>query len=458
MEYLVDRYLDCRMSDVEKRELETMVIEFPQARSMFWNQTRIHGLIRTLASESVGHELARAQEEPVAEARPRRSRVRRILRRRVVPASWKVAAIAAGLLIAVGVWGLVMGIKSEANQDVIASLKINGSEAVDIEPGEHVELPNGFGAVVTYRDEKTRITLAPGSRAKFDIVNGAKIIKLWRGRVDCTIAPQPDKSPFLVMTPHAQATVLGTVFCIDVNSSRSRLEVTESAVQLMDRWTHQTVVAESGWFAEVGPQIQLIAGLINPPADKPPVILQPEPMPEPEPIIQEPAPFIEPEPVPPMVEPKPEPVPEPVEPAPEPAPKPVPEMAVVSFTLINADTDRPIEGYDPLVNGTVINLSELPTRNLNIRANVAGTLQSVRFVLNRGKPKVENVPPYAMAGDGSGFNKLTGFNPTAGDYNPWTPDVGDYFLTATPCSKYEGRGEKGRSFRITLTVIDEPSS
>jgi hypothetical protein len=46
-------------------------------------------------------------------------------------------------------------------------------------------------------------------------------------------------------------------------------------------------------------------------------------------------------------------------------------QAVVSFTLINADTDQPIATFDPLISGVTLNLATLPTRNLNIRANTS---------------------------------------------------------------------------------------
>src|SRR5689334_7924535 len=39
---------------------------------------------------------------------------------------------------------------------------------------------------------------------------------------------------------------------------------------------------------------------------------------------------------------------------------------VVSFTLINADNDQPIQ---TITNGATLNLATLPTKNLNIRAN-----------------------------------------------------------------------------------------
>ncbi|MDH3262334.1 MAG: hypothetical protein OEM84_15425, partial [Acidimicrobiia bacterium] len=109
---------------------------------------------------------------------------------------------------------------------------------------------------------------------------------------------------------------------------------------------------------------------------------------------------------------------------------------VVGFTLINADTDGPVGGFDPLLEGAVVNLASLPTLNLNVRANtVPADVGSVQFFLDGVLVRTEGVAPYALAGDSSG------------DYRPWTPLLGEHTLTAVP-----GVGDPAT---ITFTVIDQ---
>ena len=98
--------------------------------------------------------------------------------------------------------------------------------------------------------------------------------------------------------------------------------------------------------------------------------------------------------------------------------------AVTSLRLMNADTNQPIAGYDPLPNGATLDLASLPTSNLNIRANTSpATIGSVRFALDGNSAyATETILPYALAGDSSG------------NYNAWTPAVGSHSLTATPYS------------------------
>ncbi len=121
--------------------------------------------------------------------------------------------------------------------------------------------------------------------------------------------------------------------------------------------------------------------------------------------------------------------------------------AVASFTLINADTDQPVAGFDPINSGATLNLGTLPTRNLNLRANVAGAVGSVRFGVDGNSAyRVESGAPYALAGDASG------------DYNPWTPSVGSHSVTGTPFAGAGASGTAGTSKTISFSVVDNKTA
>lgn len=130
---------------------------------------------------------------------------------------------------------------------------------------------------------------------------------------------------------------------------------------------------------------------------------------------------------------------------PPPTNTPTAQLAVVSFTLVNADTNQDI---GPLGNGAMINLAQLPTRNLNVRANTTPAIVgSVRFGLdNNANFKLENTAPYALAGDNNG------------DYHPWTPSVGTHSLTAVAFSAIDAGGTAGAELRISFQVVDNGGS
>jgi hypothetical protein len=115
--------------------------------------------------------------------------------------------------------------------------------------------------------------------------------------------------------------------------------------------------------------------------------------------------------------------------------------SVVSFTLIDADTDKEI---GPLQNGDKLDLTTLPTRNLSIRANTDSKfIESVVFGLNEQSVLItENTEPFTIAGS------------TNGDINSFTPLVGTYTLTATPYAEDDGNGVAGKLLSLAFEVVE----
>jgi glucose/arabinose dehydrogenase len=129
--------------------------------------------------------------------------------------------------------------------------------------------------------------------------------------------------------------------------------------------------------------------------------------------------------------------------APPPPPPPTAPQ-VTSFTLINADTDQPIPGYDPLPNGATLNLTRLPTRNLNIRANTSPSATgSVRFAYDAtANFHTDNGAPYSLVGDPA--------NPAA--IPAWTPTSGTHTVRATAFTGADATGTAGNTLSITINV------
>ncbi|MDQ4139515.1 MAG: Ig-like domain-containing protein [Bacteroidota bacterium] len=119
---------------------------------------------------------------------------------------------------------------------------------------------------------------------------------------------------------------------------------------------------------------------------------------------------------------------------------------VISFTLINANTNGEIQ---KLVNGATINLANLPTRNLSVRADTdPSKVGSVVFKLSgaQSHTQLQTDKPYALFGD------------IKGDYHSWVPTNGNYTLKCTPYSGANGSGTAGTSLTINFQVISQTSS
>jgi hypothetical protein len=143
----------------------------------------------------------------------------------------------------------------------------------------------------------------------------------------------------------------------------------------------------------------------------------------------------------PIPSPSPSPVPSP-SPSPSPAPAPA-TLSVTSFSLINADLDTVVPGYEAMAPGAVLNLASLPSRNLNIRVNtnpsVVGSVE-IQFDSTR---VIEDIEPYALCG-GTGLN-----------YNRCSNlVVGSHSISAVPYSSANLAGTKGSGLSISFSIVD----
>lgn len=84
--------------------------------------------------------------------------------------------------------------------------------------------------------------------------------------------------------------------------------------------------------------------------------------------------------------------------------------AVTAFTLVDSTMGT---GGDGAGDGAEVSLGVLPSRQLNVHADVAGEVESVLFSLDGAKnTAADDAAPYAVAGD------------DAGAHRSWTPSVG----------------------------------
>jgi hypothetical protein len=119
--------------------------------------------------------------------------------------------------------------------------------------------------------------------------------------------------------------------------------------------------------------------------------------------------------------------------------------AVDSFTLIDAATNQPVPGFDPLYNGAVIDLSTLAAQGItsfNVRANTyPSDVGSVRFGYDAtASTNVDSVPPFALADD------------VSGDYPSFNFTVGTHAVRATPFSGDNATILGGVPLTIRFTV------
>lgn len=123
------------------------------------------------------------------------------------------------------------------------------------------------------------------------------------------------------------------------------------------------------------------------------------------------------------------------------------QNTVLRLQLFNAGNDAPIDGFESIDDGAIINFATIGTSNLDIVAQVAdseGATQSIRFELSGAtiQSRTESGAPYVLGGDSNG------------DYNGITFNVGDHTLVVTPFSGDSAGGSAGVSLSRSFTVVN----
>lgn len=120
-------------------------------------------------------------------------------------------------------------------------------------------------------------------------------------------------------------------------------------------------------------------------------------------------------------------------------------FAVTSFSLINAETDQVIPGYDTIKNGAIIGLSALGTTAINVRANTQGTgMGSVVFLQDAVASATDDTRPYSIEPS------------VTTDFPSWAYTKKRYLVTAVPFSLAGGKGTQGDALSIQFTLTSSP--
>jgi len=118
----------------------------------------------------------------------------------------------------------------------------------------------------------------------------------------------------------------------------------------------------------------------------------------------------------------------------------------LTFSLINAETDSVISGYERLKGGFILDLKGLPTKRINLEAippDLKGKIDSIQFRFDgQNEIRSERIAPYAFAGN------------LFGDFNSWTPSVGSHKI-ATRIFLSSSRGQqKAHNYSTYFRIID----
>lgn len=241
------------------------------------------------------------------------------------------------------------------------------------------------GIVLQLEGEATRLRIVSLSELA---LRAGKRIELREGEIEAEVAPQADGRPLVLAAAHATAEVLGTRLRLSAAPEATRLEVDEGRVRFVRELDGAALLVSARQFTVAAAEQDFVAG-----------------------------------------------------------PLPAAALAaprITGFSLIQLDSPRAV--LRPLQDGDRINLAELPTRRLNVRADsLPDRVGSLRFAY-RGREKfnTELVWPYTLV-------------PNDGRKGPvWDVAPGLHTITATAYTGSYGNGLRGEPLTVTFTVVDEP--
>jgi len=350
---------------------------------------------------------------------------RRSRARRATPASFAPwLGIAAAVVLIIGVV-LFFARSQSSTVEAIATLtsmapdgrivrdgrSLTLSAGADLLANDQLSAGSASGTRLEYGDGSSIEISARGSAQILDgHTNASKQLRITQGKLTARVAKQNGK-PFVLTTPHATATVLGTELELAVDASSTRLDVSEGSVRIERSSDKRSVVVDGGFFAVAAANQDLVARKIGSDA----VVATPPP--------------------------------EKVTP-PEPTPPAPPAFGIVAFHLVDTATSQPIRGFSPLEDGAVLELRTLPKGlTLTVVTNPREVAKIVFDVDGKKHFKDEVDPPYSLSTNW--IDKATGQD----RYNPWTLGVGKHTVTATPYESTKPNAKAGTALTVRFEIV-----
>ncbi|MBN1676721.1 MAG: FecR domain-containing protein [Kiritimatiellae bacterium] len=193
-----------------------------------------------------------------ADTRHTRRAGRRLL---AVAAAVAILAGAAGVWI----WNAPRALPRVARTE--GEVRVDGRVAragMRLRPSARVEIDQAAGLAEIVYPDRAAIRMEGVARLVIHPRGREGDLRLEHGAVQGRVRRQHPDHPFVLVTPHASATVLGTVFRLRVRSDASDLSVTEGIVRLTRLADRASIDVAAGQYATVAPDVAFAPRPISP--------------------------------------------------------------------------------------------------------------------------------------------------------------------------------------------------
>lgn len=272
---LVDRYLDGEITPEEQGRLAEWLAADAEHVRQFVRETSLHRQIRETMLARPYHAVGLSEvESPGPKESP--PPVHWLARQWEqlfgfpwTPARWGAWALAGCLVLAagLGVWCFgptvgepaLAGVQGSGLSLERAGHSIPAVAGTRLQSGDIVRCPENVMATISYSPESTLVTLQPGTELKLASISHGKRFDLRAGKLEATVSRQRPFQPMVLITPQAEARVLGTKFMLTATTNATRLEVAEGKVKLTRISDGEAVKVPAGHYAVAGKGVELTA-------------------------------------------------------------------------------------------------------------------------------------------------------------------------------------------------------
>jgi len=245
---LLSKLFEGMLSDDEKAILEKHLTRHPEARQLYMQyvdlEVELSCLVEAEAGAAEGKSITFTQitkKPATALPAPKPKTMGRVF------------AVAAGLILAMGLGGFLM-MDRDPDPQLARLERIEGQVIIENGQGERIEL----GVGDTLRQNYVLKTPLPGCTAALRYDDGT-VVRLWqesvlvnrqearkdlllrRGSLSASVSRQQEDGEMLIRTERATATIVGTDFSVLVDRQRTELAVFEGVVQVRHNREDQLV-------------------------------------------------------------------------------------------------------------------------------------------------------------------------------------------------------------------------
>jgi WD40 repeat protein len=227
---LLDRYLENRLSEVERAELSARLAASPADCRLFWEYVHQHAMLSEIMAEQVGLHLARNETSPPVP-------------RQMSRYPWASLALALGVLLCVSLGLFFSGGPSPDSVArppvILAELRgevryrqgndlLPASPGQLLEAGSEIETGDGSSVVLQYGGSSRLVLNADTAIRLLDEAG----VYLLRGILNAEVAPGPDRRPLTFRTEQGDWIVAGARFRSATLDGETRIEMEEGSARV----------------------------------------------------------------------------------------------------------------------------------------------------------------------------------------------------------------------------------